>query len=145
MSIITDALKEFSKGFIKDLKQEQQDKGMTASGLSSQSLRSVIGKDSAQIYGSDYWKYQTGGRGPGGMPPVQSIENWIISKGIPVAGSVEGMAWAIAKKIEKNGTDVFEGKRDGVQFSEIVKKNLEILSKSVLKDTITTITQEFKK
>lgn len=48
------------------------------------------------------------GRGPGKMPPVQDIQDWIKYKKIPKPSSfptTEAFAWAVAKTIAKNGTD----------------------------------------
>ena len=49
-----------------------------------------------------------GGRNGGIIPPVQEIENWIINKGIQPLDelmTLNSLAWAIAKKISKEGTN----------------------------------------
>jgi hypothetical protein len=46
------------------------------------------------------------GRGPGGMPPIRPIEDWIKRKRIPVPSNFKSpkqFAFAIAKNIEKQG------------------------------------------
>lgn len=46
------------------------------------------------------------GRGPGGMPPIKPIEDWIKRKRIPVPANFKNpkqFAFAIAKNIEKQG------------------------------------------
>ena len=48
-----------------------------------------------------YAKY---GRGPGKLPPISEIEEWVKSKGIVSASEAKGTAFAIAKSISKNGT-----------------------------------------
>ena len=45
-----------------------------------------------------YWRYVGNGRGPGGMPPVDSIRAWVERAGI------DASPWAIAKSIAKKGT-----------------------------------------
>jgi len=44
-------------------------------------------------------------RGPGGMPPPKSIENWIRVKkiSVPAGFTVEQFSWVIAKSIAKKG------------------------------------------
>jgi len=46
------------------------------------------------------------GRGRGGTPPISAITAWIRNKNIPkpAALTVDQFAWAIAKKIAKQGT-----------------------------------------
>lgn len=58
----------------------------------------------------DYWKYVEYGRGPGKMPPISAIENWIKVKPV-VPNSVNGkvpdtrqLAYLIARKIGREGT-----------------------------------------
>ena len=47
------------------------------------------------------------GRAAGLTPPIQAIQEWVISKGIASAGSNEasGIAYAIATKIAREGTN----------------------------------------
>ena len=59
----------------------------------------------AALYANDYWRLVGNGRGPGGMPPVQRIQEWVDRAGVTVS------AWAIAKSIAQRGTKAFrEGK-----------------------------------
>jgi len=64
------------------------------------------------IDGSGRGKYNYGDsvdegleRGPGGMPPPKSIENWIKQKriAVPQGFTPEEFSWAIAKSIAKKG------------------------------------------
>ena len=58
----------------------------------------------------DYWKYVEYGRGPGRMPPIDKIEDWIRVKPI-IPNSQNGkipdtrqLAFLIARKIGREGT-----------------------------------------
>ena len=46
------------------------------------------------------------GRGPGRMPPVNAIKDWILEKfrGRIAGNDLSSVAWAIAKKIARRGT-----------------------------------------
>lgn len=60
------------------------------------------------------------GRKQGKMPPVQAIEAWTLK-----AGLGKEAAWAIAKKIAKEGTDLYikgEPKRVSATIAEMDKK-----------------------
>lgn len=61
----------------------------------------------------EYWKYVEYGRGPGKMPPISKIEEWIRIKPI-VPNAVDGkvpdtrqLAFMIARKIGRVGTPAF--------------------------------------
>ena len=54
-----------------------------------------------------YFEYALTGRAKGKMPPVSSIEQWTLDKGLAVPPEFKtrnAFAWAIAKGIEKSGT-----------------------------------------
>lgn len=63
----------------------------------------------------DYWKYVGSGRGPGGMPPVGRLAEWVQRAGIAVS------PWAIAKSIAKHGSRDFRLKKPNVFTSSIDK------------------------
>ena len=59
------------------------------------------------ISGADYTYYMQHGRKAGKMPPIQAIEQWILARGIrPIRENMKtnALAWAIAKKIARDGT-----------------------------------------
>lgn len=77
--------------------------GKRTSGRFEDGLKATYGDNKATIEGYTY----LAGRRAGKMPPVASIKEWIIKKGIkPVEESVtiNSLAWAIAKTIAKTGT-----------------------------------------
>lgn len=65
---------------------------------------------SVEFKGPEYWKYANYGRGPGKMPPINVIEDWIIKRRIVPRsdGSVpitnRSLAFLIARKIGREGT-----------------------------------------
>lgn len=66
-----------------------------------------------EIISVDYLQWVDKGRLPGSMPPVDAIERWVRVKGITAydGKSDRQLAWAIAKKIERDGipaTNVME-------------------------------------
>lgn len=136
MATIKESVSDFFKDVIADIILDQQSKRITASGGSAQSLRFEATEDGGKLFGSGYFKYQVSGRGPGRFPPIQRITDWINAKGIrPESGTVEGMAFAIAKKIAKQGTDIFQQKRPGLEISQIVQDQRPQLRQQLLKGT----------
>lgn len=51
---------------------------------------------------SDYWIWVERGRAAGKMPPINAIQKWIISRGIP---DKPGLAFLIARKIGRLGIE----------------------------------------
>lgn len=94
-----------------DLIRRHEELGMRASGAWQQSLQvsanGVAGLLKGAVSGLDYTYYMQHGRRGGKMPPIAAIEQWIKSKGIIAIErrvKVSALAWAIAKKIAKDGT-----------------------------------------
>ena len=93
------------------LKQEliakYDEKGMRASGQFSEELENVSRDNVGELKGMDYTQQLELGRRGGTMPPINAIEKWIVDKGImrnvEENITVTSLAWAIAKKIKREG------------------------------------------
>lgn len=102
--------------------QDQEGKGMRSSGRSADSLEVRMNEDGGELWGADYFYFQVFGRRPGKQPPIQSIEEWIEAKGIePVGISVKSLAFLIARKIGRLGTNIFSGKVPGLAVPAIIE------------------------
>ena len=133
-----EAFKKFFEDVTKDLRSDQVDKGLYSSGKSASSLNYEVRPDGGTQKGSAYFQQQITGRRPGKMPPVEDILAWIEFKGIQ-SDNPESFAWAVAKKIAKVGTDVNQGKREGLDFIGIVAKNRDELMKNLKKGLVERI------
>lgn len=81
--------------------------GMNASGEWIHSLQADAVNGVGYIRGKHYTIQLVNGRAPGKIPPINPLQQWVSNKlGI---GGQEGLsiAFAIAKKIEKEGTDYY--------------------------------------
>lgn len=107
---------------------DQNQKGIRSSGESAASLHWFFKPTGAEMWGSHYFYQQEHGRKPGQMPPVEAIIEWIRAKHIQADISDESLAWAIAKKIAKSGTDIYQHKRPALDVS----KPLEDLKKELI-------------
>lgn len=136
MPTIQESLKRFFSKTIEDIRLDQQAKGMKASGQSSDSLRVETTTDSGRLIGSISFRFQRDGRGPGGFPPVQNIQDWIRAKGIQTDSiSIESLAYLIGRKIARQGSDIFMGRKPGLDIDGAINKNIPELKKSLLKGT----------
>lgn len=93
------------------LKQEQQSRGIRASGRSARSLKSKATNTKGQLTGSAYFQQQEEGRGPtkkdqGGILR-QQIREWIDDKNLPLWDGFrdkDGMSYVITRNIHRRGT-----------------------------------------
>lgn len=122
----------------------------TASGNAERSLR--IESDDTRgelIDGSGYiqWGWEDG-RGPGGMPPVSRIEQWIRDKGISITGniSIHSLAFLIARKIKERGTVLYQlGGQSGVLSNAITQGRVDNLKETFGTQYLSEVTSEILK
>lgn len=62
-------------------------------------------KNEIEIHGVDYSNYAISGRKKGKRPPINQLEKWVQTKFGYSGDQAKQVAFAVAKKIEKEGTD----------------------------------------
>jgi hypothetical protein len=122
---------------------DQKVKGIRSSGKSAASLRIEAKPLSGAVYGAKYFVQQTVGRKPGKFPPLDDIVDWIRAKRIKPEGKTteRQLAFLFARKIAQKGTDIFQGKRQGIDIDEQVKK----LNEEFLKNITGQLRTQFSK
>jgi len=110
-----------------EIKLEYNQIGKRTSGLFEEGLEAIYSPNKAVIMGYPY----LAGRKAGKMPPIQAIKKWIEQKGIqPIKDNITttSLAWAIAKKIAREGTNkenhlkIYEKVITPQRIDEIIKK-----------------------
>ena len=96
-------------------RSQLQENNINASHTLNNNIRSIVELDDARLVVSleleDYWKYVEYGRGPGKMPPIDAIAQWIKVKPVipdPINGKVPDtrqLAFLIARKIGREGIE----------------------------------------
>lgn len=81
--------------------------GMNATGqwINSLEARSVNGN--GEIWGMDYTYWLANGRKPGTAPPTSALIPWVTAKFGIGGNEARGIAFAIAQKIKKEGTEYY--------------------------------------
>jgi hypothetical protein len=109
-NIISDFLNTMKEELIAYM--DSEDRNATGKSKSSIQVVNVTGS-TGQLIGSEYIAYVFKGRGPGRMPPIDKIIDWVNARGIPRA-----VAWVIARNIAESGTKLWREKRN--IFNEII-------------------------
>lgn len=94
--------------------------GMNASGEWLASLEIEVGDDSGKIRGRDYSEQLAQGRKPGKAPPVRQLERWVNAKLGIYGPEATSMAFAISKKIAKEGTSWYQ--KGGTDLIEVLSE-----------------------
>ncbi|MDV4026561.1 hypothetical protein CMT52_19735, partial [Elizabethkingia anophelis] len=100
------------------LKPRFKELGMNASGEWLQNVGISVVDDSGTIDARAYSEELAKGRKPGKLPPVKQIEKWVNVKLGLSGNEAKSVAWAISKKIEKEGTSWY--KKGGSDLIEVL-------------------------
>jgi hypothetical protein len=127
---------------------DQETKGIRASGKSAKSIRITTDERGGALYGVKYFIQQKLGRKPGKFPPLDDILDWIRVKNIRPKDSKtteRQLAFLFARKIAQSGTDIYLGKRPVLdpseKIDELVKKFLIDFTREKKKEIVQTIKQ----
>lgn len=95
-------LKEEMESLVADITAAYEASGKKVSGEFEDGLKVTYRPNQATLEGYGY----LAGRAAGKQPPVDKILRWVEQRGIqPLVGTQTGLAWAIAKKIAREGTN----------------------------------------
>lgn len=128
---------------------KQRNQGIRASGKSADSIRKEAKPLEGALYGAMYFRQQKIGRRPGKFPPIDDILDWIRVKGIQPRDSKtteRQLAFLFARKIAQSGTDVFQGKREGLDVDDAIEVRLQKffrdMAKGFKKEIVEMLQQE---
>lgn len=98
--------------------EDQRGKDIRTTGRSAASFRGVTEPEGGKLLATGYVHFQKIGRKPGHWPPIEDILQWIKDKGIQSDIPEKSLAFLIARKIFRKGTDIFLGKRPALSIEE---------------------------
>lgn len=119
--------------------------GMNATGQWLESLE-VVAKDSKGIIrGQDYTEYLAKGRAGGSLPPIAPLTKWVTAKFGVGGKQAVSIAWAVAKKIQREGTTHYQ--KGGTDLLEILSEpnTLELINTEVQQKITVSITKELQR
>jgi hypothetical protein len=138
-SIVTEELQDLARRIAENIANN----GQTASGRTARSLEVVDENDSLVLYGRKAFGTMETGRKGGRVPRNFSaiLYQWSLDKGIAFSDERErrSFAYLLAKKIQKEGTELFrEGGRSDV-YSNDIQQTVENITQRISKSLQTEI------
>lgn len=91
--------------------------GMNATGSWLNALEARAVNGNGEIWGMDYTYWLVNGRRPGTAPPVNALIPWVNAKFGVGGNEARGIAFAVAAKIKKEGTDYYP---EGTDLLEVL-------------------------
>lgn len=124
--------------------------GMNATGKWISSLTAEAINGVGYIKGMNYTYYLANGRAGGSMPPIAPLQQWVGAKFGIYGNEGRSIAFAVAKKIEREGTDYYPEGTDLVEilnsrevldyvygsFTGFVQLQIELEIKRMIRDTL---------
>lgn len=164
-----DGLPRIGQYAVEKIREQIIAKKITATGRTQKSLRySVDGEKALRIIANSGDRAPIStlqyGRGPGKMPPITSIKEWIEAKRItyksiayirqpsinwkpkytPQERGLNSLAWAIAAKIKKVGTERHKNP-DPTVYSPVLNEVVELFTTFIAKKTEETVVTQLIK
>lgn len=124
-------LDEIGALFVADIQRAFDDKRLNDRGGARASISYKTEPNKIVIEGLARVMFLQYGRRAGVMPPVSVIEGWVRRKLNVPDEEVRGVAFAIAMKIKKKGTNILTDKTKGLQLDLIIAELLDELLKTV--------------
>lgn len=145
----SDSLKEFfvrvTDGLIKDAASKSQK-------IPVSSIHFQADEISGKLFAADYFKYLIYGRGPGKAPPPEAMLAWVqrnpdaLERARQVFRYIteQGLAYITGQKIAKQGTDIFSGKKPGIDLLGVMEQNMPELLKDLARNEVVKIATDLR-
>lgn len=133
----SEILKNFFLEVVEGVKNDAASKGQK---IPLSSFRFEADNQAGQLYAADYFQYLVEGRSPGKQPPVDTMRAFVDdnpeildhARQLYADISRESLAYLIGRKIGKQGTNIFQGKKPGIDLDGVLREKQEQLFKSIV-------------
>ena len=123
------AIKTYLENIIKDLAAENAKVPVSQ-------MRVEANEIEGNLFAPDWIQYMIYGRGPGKQPPPDRMLSWVQKNPELLNSDIseKSLAFLIGRKIGREGTDIFQGKRKGLDLLGVMEKNLPDLLKDLAEE-----------
>lgn len=127
-----EAFEQYFKGIVSDMARENPKVPVSQ-------FRAEANESGASLFAPTWFQYMIFGRGPGKQPPPDRMLSFVEKNPQILAEAKstykyiteKGLAFLIGRKIGREGTDIYQGKRKGVGLLDAMEKNMPELLKSL--------------
>lgn len=135
----TDNLKEFFLKVIEGIAKDAEAKGQK---IPLSKLRFEADELGGLLFAPHYFQYLIYGRGPGKFPPPQAMTDFVEAnpdileraKQVFKYLTAQQLGFLIGRKISREGTDIFSGKRPGIDLLGVMDEHMPNLLEQVAKN-----------
>ena len=145
----TDVLSEFFQKVTEGLRQEAAAKGQK---FPVDKLRWEADEISGKYFGPSYVQYLFYGRGPGKQPPPDKMTEFVVKNPDVLASArqvyknitAQQLGFLIGRKIAREGTDIYSGKKEGIDFLGVLEKSTPDLFRDLARNEAVKFLTELK-
>ena len=120
------AVRTYLENIIKDLAAENAKVPVSQMRVEANNIE-------GNLFAPDWIQYMIYGRGPGKQPPPDRMLSWVQKNPELLNSDIseKSLAFLIGRKIGREGTDIFQGKRKGLDLLGVMEKNLPKLLEDI--------------
>jgi hypothetical protein len=126
--LISEIISIYLDNIIEGLKRDADSKGQRI----PQGFEKTVSDEGGSISVEHYFRYLVVGRGPGKQPPPDAMLAWvekhpeIIAEFRATYREIEAkeIAYIIGRKIGREGTDIYQGKKPGIDLAGVVDASM---------------------
>ena len=130
---------------VEDLKAKHIELGQKATGKWVESLEVIVDDGKGVIYGTDYTTHIVHGRPSGARPPIAPLEEWVQAKLGLQGKEALNVAFAVATKIAKEGTETHKIGGSDLIESVITDNRIKQMYKNIGKGLRVKIAENLKR
>lgn len=127
MASNTDILKQFFLEVIEGIRQDAESKGQK---IPIDRVRFEADELGGQLYAPHYFQYLIYGRGPGKAPPPEAMTRFVEgnpeilqrAKQVYKYITSQQLGYLIGRKIAREGTDIYSGKKPGIDLLGVMEQ-----------------------
>lgn len=144
MLITQENIKEALDAFVEAIKTDAQSKGQKI----PMAWRVVVHDNGGEVWNKAYFKYLAAGRPPGKQPPPDRMLDFVQKNPHIFADAKtrfkyiteKGLAYLIGRKIGREGTDIYTGKKPGIDVLSAVDGVWSTVSKKLADAAVIRLT-----